>query len=635
MQTKGTMSEATIIDEADLRSIRFTAKDGVFLFNGAQAAYLNDHADASFAQATLFSCSLHAYAELLKSGHHDAVSHTGFIADEEVRAVRRAAEPHDRVWLAEMGCRLQIAGVDFAEIDSLCQYYFFRSAGYLALLCRRMIEARPEIERFYVLRGPEPLPLDFDFDGDIGYAMVRYFCGLGSRPVSEIVSSRHVLAHGENFLRRPYSTGWATPYAVGESAPDQPSRKIGFLPSAVPTALRIIRDAQVLNCAVTLFYSPWAVSAPRALSDEQEESLITDDDRAWWEAASRQLAGLRAVMLQRLDRSTLPPAIIHNPYLAFQFDYILLKRWLVIAKILRGAMLYVDANPLDLFINSEVVTWEGMILAALYRQKGTKILVAPHSGWPCASFDSSLRPGDRAMVYSALGAESLKKTSDPATVYRIGQPWLSPARSENPEEKLARCRAAIGGKKLVVFVTNPTEISFIPSHDQPAHFAMVTTLGRVPAHLKDKVTLALRRRAPRGGEDNVIYQTFSDLTDQQLDLLNGLTFPECLELADCLVGITQQTSGYYEIFQSRKPVLHLQGISTFHQQPDLPAELLGNLSDPEALWPAIERALFDDAYREDLVGRQSRFVDEDLSSDFPLTQSPVRTLLHMLLSEDQ
>lgn len=624
-----------IIHETDLARMEFTARDGIFVLTGNQAEYVSSNAGPAVAEARFLCLSLHARAELLRLGRRNVMPPDGLVTDAEVRAIRHAATPHDRVWLMEMGLRFAIEGIDFAEIDSLSQYSFFRYANFIALIGRRMIEANPDIDRFFILRGPEPLPLDFDFDTDIGYAVLRWLCEKMGQRSTIIVSGHHLLAHGANFLGRPYSRGWVTPHSIPATRDDLPKPAIGFIPSTVPSGLRIIRDAGTLNCDLTLFYSPWAVSAPRSTTDEEEEAMLSPADRDWSARVAAQLAELRKILDQRRERSTLPDYIIGNPYLDFQFDHILLRRWLVIANIAHHAARHVEANPLQIFINPEMANWEGMVLAALYRRQGAKILVAPHSGWPGQAFDASWQKGDWAMVYSRLGTLRLEALSGLDRVYTIGMPWIALDRPPGSDERIAEKLRLAGGRKIVVFVTNPIEISFLPSLDQRAHFATVAKLAEIPEALRGKIQLALRRRAPRGGESDVVYREVCGIDMEPLHFLDGLTFHECVRLADCVIGVNLQTSGYYEVMQNKKPLIFLQDQSVIYQQPELPPDAMLQVDTVERLWQAVERVLFDDSYREALIERQSRFAEEDLRPEFSGEESPIRSLLHKMLTENQ
>jgi hypothetical protein len=238
------------------------------------------------------------------------------------------------------------------------------------------------------------------------------------------------------------------------------------------------------------------------------------------------------------------------------------------------------------------------------------------------------------MVYSRMGNQRLRAISGLDKVYTIGMPWVSLSRAPGWESILAEKRRILGDKKLVVHVANPSEVSFLPSFDQKAHFAMVAAFGKVPAHLSDQVRIALRRRSPRGCEDNTVYRRMAGLDDEVLDFLDGLSFTDCVELADCLVGINAPTSGFYEVFQGRKPLIHLQGMAILWMQPDLPGDVLGRIDHVEQLWPAIERVLFDDAHRNALLNLQARFLQLDLKPDFDLDESPIRSLLNVMLTQD-
>ncbi len=623
-----------ILYETDLTEFTFTDRDAIFVLTGNQAEYVSSNSHPSVEKARFLCLSLHARVELMRLGGRRIVSNDGLITDAEVRQVRQAAAPHDRVWMAEMGLRFEIEGIDFAEIDSLCQYYFFRHAGFIELLGRRMIEAHPDVERFFIIRGPEPLPLDFDFDTDIGYGVLRWLCEKQGRRTVTIVSGHHLLGHGPTFLRRPYSTGWVTPSRTAAPRDDMPHHQVGFVPSTVPSALRIIRDAESHNCDVTLFYSPWAVSAPRTTTDEQEEAMRTAEDRAWSAEIAQQLAVLRKIFDERRERSSLPDWVIRNRHLDFQFDHIILRRWQVLAEIARAGARHVAANPMEIFINPEIANWEGMILAALCRRAGAKILVAPHSGWPAEFFDGSWRPGDWAMAYSRQGSLRLKALSGLDRVYTIGTPWVSVERAPDAPERIAEKRRQAAGRKIVVFITNPLEISFVPLLDQQAHLATVARLSEIPETIKGEIILALRRRSPRATESDFVYRDLCGMDDETLHFLDGFTFQDCVDLADCLIGVNIQTSGYYDVLRSGKPLIHLQDQNS-QQACELPPDFVHQVETVEALWEAVGKVLLDETYRDALIERQGKLVEEDLKSEFSDEESPIRSLLTLMLTEDQ
>ena len=79
----------------------------------------------------------------------------------------------------------------------------------------------------------------------------------------------------------------------------------------------------------------------------------------------------------------------------------------------------------------------------------------------------------------------------------------------------------------------------------------------------------------------------------------------------------------------------MQTTDILHQYPNLPAEIVGLVTDARAIWPTIESVLFDELRRSRLLEIQYRFVVEDRQSDIPQAESPIRAVIDFLLNDRQ
>jgi hypothetical protein len=139
----------------------------------------------------------------------------------------------------------------------------------------------------------------------------------------------------------------------------------------------------------------------------------------------------------------------------------------------------------------------------------------------------------------------------------------------------------------------------------------MSVLAEIPPALRNSVLTAVRTKPQPLGEDPVLYRNLCGFSKESLAFLEGLTFSQCLELADCAVGVNIPTTGYFEIMDRGVPLIHLQIAETVTLHPDLPDSVTATVRAKEAIWPAIESVLFDPRLRDQLLGAQRQFCKND------------------------
>ena len=142
--------------------------------------------------------------------------------------------------------------------------------------------------------------------------------------------------------------------------------------------------------------------------------------------------------------------------------------------------------------------------------------------------------------------------------------------------------------------------------------------------------IALRAKAKPFGEEPALYGALSDLPEESRTLLDGLSFSQVLEVADCVVGVNLPTSGYFEVLAKGVPMIQVKAADVCTLHPDLPPEVVGLVTDLNDVWPAIESVLFDEERRRQVLELQRRFIADDQQPDFS-GGNPVAPVLSALL----
>jgi hypothetical protein len=181
-------------------------------------------------------------------------------------------------------------------------------------------------------------------------------------------------------------------------------------------------------------------------------------------------------------------------------------------------------------------------------------------------------------------------------------------------------------------MTNALELNGVPFVDLHRHLETVSKLAMVPPFLQPRIKVCIRAKPGVLGEDPMLYKVLSGAPEESLTLLQGLSFAEMLQVADCVVGVNLPTSGYFDIMEQRVPLIHVQAARVATLHPDLPAETIGLITDMEDVWPAIEAVLFDEDRRRQLLQIQQQFISIDRQPDMDAGEDPVGSVLRNLLA---
>ncbi len=597
-------------------------REAIFVTDVVQVEFLLSAAGARFEGCWKIPLSLQAYGLLLRKGAKHVRSYIDFVDFESSkRWYLDEGLQHSRNWLRELGLGFELEDIDLAELDAPCQFLLFTHLRFLERTAGQLIQNTPGIDRFYVIEAREPLAHEFYFDSDVAAAVLYAVCERLQRSVELITMEERPFYAYPQYRSRPITeTAPGVGHIVAQPAQ---SPRIGFVPATVAEAESLWASIRGIPSQTFLFPSTWN---PGLISQPDNFFRLSDADGPWSQRIAARLDRLYEAFRRCRERSSLPEAIVRNPRLDFQFEYIIRRRWRAYANMIERAKQYVRDVPLDLFIHSDHFTAEGAILSRLYARRRTPVLIALHSSYPCDRNWASWRSGDRAMAPSLSAAQRLRKISPITETLGIGDPSARKLQSLRARSRSAGLKKEVAGdRKLVLVVINALELNCVPFVDLKKHFEAMAVLAELAETLRGRAVVALRTKPGWSGDDAVLYETVSGFRPEIT--LEEASFSQCIRMADCIVGVNVATGGYYEILQKGAPLIHFQNAEVISQQPDLPPEAIMQVTRFEALCPAVESVLFDEEFAAGLLAKQRSFAARDLAAEFSEPGDAVQAVL--------
>lgn len=604
--------------------LNFDAQDVIVVSDQVQVDWLARRFGPDLRDAQIHPISLQAYDAAVRHGigrTQPAFSDSDFrVCDQQARTELFHLAQH---WLQELGLNFSVADVDVAQLDASCQFLLFIHCVYVQSAALNLLRSVPGSCRINVASPVNPLPLDFYFDSDVSSAVLRFVLETNGREPRLLWMEKRdkCLFHQPRPL--VLSEEQATPQETPQVAKRPASRRwdhyrVGIVPATIAKEERYFDALRRLGCEIHTFVSAWSPHSEQFGNETRHR--LTAADGLWSEPIAAELRGLREQLSRQAKHSSLPACIIANPHLEFQWSYIFHQRWLAYANMIMRAQAYAESQPLDLLIHSDHFTAEAAILAHVYRRKKTRVLVAPHSGWPVDPDWSLSHPSDFAIVASQSSAKRLAAISGVSRTLVAGgelvRPYESLRRTAQFPTAARGIRDTIGGRKLLLVMTNALELNSVPFTALASHVRTLAKLALVPDRLRRHVYVAVRRKPGVFGDSAEMLHELCGFSSEAISLADRLTFLEAVRLADCVVGVNIGTSGYFEILEENRPLLHVQTADTASLQPDLPPDIIPRIIREEEMWPTIESVLFDSTRREHLKRIQRAFVLQDRKAQF-------------------
>jgi hypothetical protein len=531
-----------------------------------------------------------------------------------------AAETWASEWLSTLGLGFVFDGIDFEKFDRLNQYLFFQKAAYFYSITNSVIDKVSNIETFYILCGEKFLPQDFYLDSDIAASIVAYVCETRGVPFKTITMRQRPMQLWA--AQRPFMKEGVEATILDQTIPGCPGHRVGVVPAALVQAQQFLGD--IGSVSLHVFSTMWGGPKVEGRRDFTHEEVLCLID------AAKKLTEVWIGFLkkQRDDKQYLPDYIMKNQSVRAQFEYIIRSRWLQFARYTIDAEHYVSNNPLDLFIYCDHFFPESVILANLYRRRGAKTIMALHAvNGPVKRLWGSWSEADAGITSTKFGAEWLRKTSGLRDVSVCGVP---PAltNKEAIHELRNRIMAQCGGKKIVTFINNCGEVG-VPLLDLAAHYETVSVLSAPPDHLKDKVFVVVRMKRSTLSDDEKFYTDILKFPSESIDNVAELTFSQCIQITDCAISINLATGGFVEVMQRHVPLIYVETATMDRVLVEESAyySALPCIKDKHKIWDEIERVLFDEEYRRQVIDFQSAFITAQTESDFPSDEKPLRRII--------
>jgi hypothetical protein len=626
------------ISEQELSAHSFSEWDAIFVTDSVQVEFLAASGNRSLSQSWLIPLSTHAYASVLKLEYKKVRSYFDSVDFDECRHwYEKLGLDYSKTWLKELGLEFQVEGIDIPELDAPCQFLFFVQAISIAGTADRLIRTSPEIETFYVIEAEHRLPSDFYFDSDVPAALLRFVCERLHRKVLTISMKERPRFIFPDFQERPIMNSLAKSTGNDQAAfkfPPFSRHRIGFVPATIANSPQIFDAIRKLGFPLVVFRSIWPTIPflQNGLEEDQYTYHLSGVDGEWSTAIAVRLKDLHDHFLKARTLSTLPDCIIANPHLDFQYEYIFMRRWLAYANMISRAVRFFAKTSPDLLVISDHFTAEAAILARLFRRSGTRVLVALHSGWPCDLNWASWASSDSAMVPSNSCAHRIRELSGMTNIFVTGPHKGRRFRSLLHSRTLAgKKRSLAAHRKIVLVVTNASELNCVPYAALDSHFETLTTFGQIPVSLQDRILVAIRTKPGQLGDDPILYRELCGLPAESFSFLDGLDFSQSVEIADCVVGLNIPTNGYFDVLGKGVPLIHVQTASVVAMHPNLPPEVVPRINKIQDIWPIIEATVFDARHRQQLLEIQQGFVMADFTPTVFGDGDPIECLIRELL----
>lgn len=592
----------TIISEQELATRTFSAVDGIFLVTGSQADYFTSIVGAHAGQARLIALSTDAHGALLERGAGPILPYYDYLDGAALSQQHFDAIALSENWLDRTGLKIGTAGFDLQELDAFNNFFMFRQIIFFSGICKKILEANPDIKNLFIIWNKNPLPAEYFGDSDIVAATLQFVCEEAGRTAHQIAAETLKREHGET--PRPLIDGGLRLMTFFKETIE----RWGDYRHRVCIALDALKDYNVLardifetqDEGAIFIRSIWANRDYQDTPTFYMGSPFSDEQQG---ALRSTLADHYRQILAAIGTVDALPAFFKNRHMTFQLEYMITQRWRLYIHLIQTCNQFVNRFKVDLFVASDHPSPEGAILAEMYRRAGARVMMTTHSIWP-QEF-KKWNPGYTAVVRPRGAALQLQSRHHVKDSFVIG---LRPPAI--PPDIAAKKAQVAGGGKVVLYITNCLELQNLPLTAHNDHFAAIRTLVTVPDHLQDKLTLLIRRK-PSRGEHKKIYTDVCGVDPDLFTACESLSFPECVAMADCVVGLNFHTSGYYETLDLGKPLLHVQTACQAWKESAIPDDVLQTITDNARIWPTIEQVLFDENFRAALLAKQRAFIDED------------------------
>ncbi|MGQ9910017.1 MAG: thioredoxin domain-containing protein [Candidatus Flexifilum sp.] len=265
----------------------------------------------------------------------------------------------------------------------------------------------------------------------------------------------------------------------------------------------------------------------------------------------------------------------------------------------------------------------GIIGAAADRR--IPVLSLPHSGIPTEPNLTYF--GDAAIAWTEDYRAVWKDAIEPEAIHVVGLDPAIIARGYPLRSDAARPERA---RKRVTVLTSTVQLSALSYVEIDAHRRMLAALAHVPAHLRDRVEVCFKLHPVY--DYRYFYESLVK-DDSPVQIIRDRSIESVLDETDLALLVNINTSAHLLALARAIPLLHIHNAASWFRAYDRLDDWGQDFTirDADAVWPAIERALFDPAYRRAVVDANRAYWNR-LKADQPDPAERIAAILSDRLS---
>lgn len=598
-------------------------RDAVFVVSEEHVSYVCNNMRSAGVEPYIIALSVAAYNAACRIGFSDITVHFEHTTFTDLERAYALSEKLSSAWYHEIvGSYLYFEGVNIPDTDRMNQNFLFSHCLYMATTVEKIVNSMRFIDRFHIIKSSVPVPAELFYVSDVTIGVVQFVCeNIGAQiniienDTDTVTPSRNIYAGNPSECVVEYAEVSKSEFLNSVQSRRHPS--IAFMPAWVYDSIEYCRYFWNLDHDFVCFKSELGyykdlkynqVKVDPKIISEAAQAL--EQKYANYELASR--------------KTELPGHIFRNPYISFQFEYIIKNRWLGYMVYMISAKEFVERSPVSMYIYSNAFTFEGNMLAHFYRQAGAEILEVPHTNWPLC-WPEMAHHSDKRIAFSRSAAEFMNIYYGHSEIHVVRVPKPLASLSATPEN-----HGGIGQKKLIMLMMNTLEVNSVPLFDLRVHLSTVAYILGIPERLKDRVDIAIRVK--RGISSEVeFYKNVLDLSDEYFSPFQDKTFNECVSMSDCVIGMNFPTSGVFEVLGLGTPIIDVQiamvPCYSISAVPDLPRTVIPRITNLDDFWDQVEDLLFDSVYRSRILEAQRRFLAYDQPDTAPHIQDVIKDMV--------
>lgn len=582
----------------------------------------------------IVSFDLDASALLNEAGIPFVEAHT-FISDDETAAFQEPADELARTWYKPIERQCLIDGVSPLEMERRTLYTFFQNALCARLIGSRLFKQFP-CSRLVIFDYPRD-PITFtDLHENATMPILHYMAEQRGMDV-EVISVpqtghsriperprrslprlllnllRNRLYWERQFWRMALRRGASINVVLLINQAARYARIVNHLRSRFPGRLFIGVVGGRSSAGVKINGCDWHYPGFNLLPDPGY-LRIRRLSRRWYAAWEAYRAAYQGAY----------PEIFANRHFDFQFRYLFKVRLVNTLQTYREGRILFKRLRTQLLLTSNVPEMNASGIIGAAAEQHIPVISLPDSGIPTEPNLTYF--GDTAIAWTEDYRAVWKDAIKPESLHIVGLDPAIIARGYQLQSDRARPERT---RKRITVLTSTVQLSALMYVEIDAHRRMLAALAHVPAQLRDRVEVCFKLHPVYD------YRYFYEALvkdDSPVQVIRDQSIENVLDETDLALLVNINTSAHLLALAKAIPLLHIRNAASWFRAYDRLDEWGQDFTirDADAVWPAIERTLFDPAYRRAIVDANRAYWNR-LRADQPDPPARIASILSDLL----